>query len=230
MSWGSAAPTISAMAKPRTKNPLVHDVELWPTDRPKPYPLNPRVRTNDQVAKIAASIKAFGFRQAIVVDKKGVVVMGHGRLLAAKQLGLERVPVHVAKELTANAAKALRIADNQVAEGSSFDMALLPLQLGDLKRAGFDLTMTGFDMEVAGIILDMAASEEAVGSAMNEWEGMPEFANVDKTAFRTVIVHLKDQDAVELFEEKLGVKLTDKTRMIWYPDVEIAKMMDKVYD
>ncbi len=218
------------MPKTRIKKLKKYVVEPWPIGDVKPYPLNPRIRTEEQIAKVAASIQEFGFRQPIVVDKKGVVIIGHGRLLAAEYLGLDMVPVHVARELTANQTRALRIADNRLAEDSSWDMGLLPLQLGDLKRAGFDLTMTGFDMEVAGIILDMAATDEVVGSAMSEWEGMPEFNIKDKTAFRTVIVHMKDQDAVELFEEKIGRELTDKTKMIWFPDIEIAKMMDKVYD
>ncbi len=218
------------MPQTRMKKLKKYVVEPWPIGDVKPYPLNPRIRTEEQIAKVAASIQEFGFRQPIVVDKKGVVIIGHGRLLAAEHLGVDIVPVHVARELTANQARALRIADNRLAEDSSWDMGLLPLQLGDLSRAGFDLTMTGFDMEVAGIILDMGATEEVVGSAMSEWEGMPEYDVVDKRAFRSVMVHLKDREAVELFEEKIGRKLTDKTKMIWFPEIEIQRQMDKVYD
>lgn len=67
-------------------------VELWPIDRPKPYARNPRKISPQAIAKVAASIKSFGFRQPVVVDRKGVIVVGHARLMAARDLGLTEVP------------------------------------------------------------------------------------------------------------------------------------------
>ena len=72
----------------------------WPIDKPIPYARNTRKIPERAVDKVAASIKEFGFRQAIVVDKDGVIICGHTRLLAAKKLGLKQVPVHVAENLT----------------------------------------------------------------------------------------------------------------------------------
>ena len=88
-------------------------IELIQIDRVIPYANNPR-RNEAAVAKVAASIKEFGFRQPIVVDNNNVVIVGHTRLLAARQLGLAEVPVHIAEGLTSSQIKAYRIADNRV--------------------------------------------------------------------------------------------------------------------
>ena len=118
--------------------------ELWAIERVIPYARNPR-KNAGAVAKVAASIREFGFRQPIVVDATGIVVVGHTRLLAAQQLGLEAVPVHVAENLTPAQAKAYRIMDNRSHEESEWDEELLPLELGELRDEGFDLDLTGFD-------------------------------------------------------------------------------------
>lgn len=122
------------------------DIELWAIDKPKPYEQNPRKCPDSAITKVARSIQEYGFRQPIIVDKDGVIIAGHTRLLASKQLGLKQVPVHVAKDLPPAKVKALRIADNRVAQETSFDDDLLKLELGDLKELDFDLDLTGFDM------------------------------------------------------------------------------------
>jgi DNA modification methylase len=118
-------------------------VELWPIDRVKPYFRNPRVN-DSAVDAVAASLKEFGFRQPSVVDADGVIIVGHTRWKAARKLGLAKVPVHVAKDLTAEQIKAYRIADNQTATIAEWDKELLPLELADLKDADFDLGLLGF--------------------------------------------------------------------------------------
>ena len=75
-------------------------IELWPIDRPKPYPKNAREWNAAAVAKVASSIREYGFRQPIVVDVHDVIIIGHLRREAAKTLGLKEVPVHIASELT----------------------------------------------------------------------------------------------------------------------------------
>src|SRR5271165_6329985 len=108
----------------------------------RPYHNNPRV--NDPgVDAVAASIREFGFRQPIVVDEAGVIVVGHTRYKAALRLGLETVPVHVATGLTPAQAKAYRIADNQTASLSEWDHDKLPLELAELQQMDFDLNLTG---------------------------------------------------------------------------------------
>ena len=119
-------------------------IEMWTLDRIRPYPNNPRVN-DDAVDAVAASIREFGVRQAIVVDSEGVIICGHTRFKAAKKLGLEKLPVHVAKDLTPEQIKAYRIADNKTAELADWNYDLLPIELGDLQTNGFDLSLLGFD-------------------------------------------------------------------------------------
>src|ERR1019366_3183489 len=114
-------------------------VENWPIDRPVPYARNPRKIPQSAVDKVAASIKAFGWRQPIVVDKAGVIVVGHTRLLAARKLGLVEVPVHIA-DLTEAQARAYRLADNRANEEASWDDELLRIELSDLGDVSADLT------------------------------------------------------------------------------------------
>ena len=126
------------------------------TERPvesiRPYPDNPRV--NDAaVDAVAASIRAFGFRQPVVVDDDGVIVVGHTRFKAALKLGLTTVPVHVAVGLTPEQVRAYRVADNKTATLSAWDDDKLALELAALQTAGFDLELTGFDAdELAALI------------------------------------------------------------------------------
>jgi DNA modification methylase len=108
-----------------------------------PYANNPR-KNEAAIAKVAASIKEFGFRQPIVVDSEFVVVAGHTRLLAARQLGLAEVPIHIAEGLSAAQIKAYRIADNRTNEDAEWDDELLGIELGDLQNNGFNLELTGF--------------------------------------------------------------------------------------
>ncbi len=121
-------------------------VELIEISKVIPYANNPR-KNEAAIAKVAASIKEFGFRQPIVVDQDYVVVAGHTRLLAARQLGLSSVPVHIAEGLSPSQIKAYRIADNRVAQDSEWDDELLSIELGDLKVSGFNLELTGFDAD-----------------------------------------------------------------------------------
>ncbi len=121
-------------------------IDPWSLADIRPYENNPRL--NDEgVNALAASIREFGFRQPIVVDEQGVIVVGHTRLKAAQKLGLEKVPVHVAKDLTPEQIRAYRIADNQTANLSSWDYELLPLELAELQEADFDLGLLGFSTD-----------------------------------------------------------------------------------
>lgn len=121
-------------------------VELWPIDRLIPYEKNPRKISKKAVAKVAVSIREFGFRQAIVADEAGVILVGHTRRLAAIDLDLKKVPVHVATGLSEAQKKAYRIADNRTNEESDWLDEMLSLELKDLKNLDFDLSLTGFDV------------------------------------------------------------------------------------
>jgi hypothetical protein len=119
--------------------------EMWPIEKPIPYARNPRNISESAISKVMGSIKEFDFRQPIVVDDEGVILVGHTRLLAAQRLGRTQVPVHVAHGLTPAQAKAYRLTDNRVGEESSWADELLTLELGDLKDLGTDLGLTGFN-------------------------------------------------------------------------------------
>ena len=133
-------------------------VEMRPIANIKPYVNNPRVN-DPAVDVVATSIREFGFRQPIVVDTEGVIVCGHTRFKAAQKLGLAKVPVHVAKDLTPAQIKAYRIADNKSAELAEWDMELLPLEIRGLQEMDFDLEVLGFDADELGILLAPAEVE-----------------------------------------------------------------------
>jgi DNA modification methylase len=121
-------------------------IELRPIDRIKPYDGNPR--QNDRaVDAVAASIREFGFRQPIVVDRADVIIVGHTRYRGAQKLGLKKVPVHVAKDLSEAQARAYRLADNATNELAGWDYDLLPIELAGLQEANFDLGLLGFDAQ-----------------------------------------------------------------------------------
>ncbi len=128
-------------------------IETWPIDRPQPYDKNPRLN-DDAVEVVAKSIREFGFRQPIVVDEAGVIIIGHTRLKAAKSLGLAEVPVHVARGLSPEQVKALRIADNKTAEIAEWNLELLPIELAELQGMDFDLGLLGFDQDELAKLLD----------------------------------------------------------------------------
>jgi DNA modification methylase len=133
-------------------------IELRNIQDIRPYDNNPRI--NDKaVDAVAVSLKEFGFRQPIVVDKDGVIIVGHTRYKAAAKLGLEKIPVHVAKDLTEAQIKAYRIADNQTATLADWNYELLPIELKDLQGMEFDLDLLGFDQEELGKLLEQEVKE-----------------------------------------------------------------------
>jgi DNA modification methylase len=144
-------------------------IELWPTERLRPYDKNPRTHSAEQVAKIAASMTEFGFTNPVLVDSRDGIIAGHGRLQAAQRLGLEQVPVVVLDHLTDAQRRAYVIADNRLALDAGWDEDLLAAELAALKDDGFDLGLTGFGSEELDEIFawadralgDDAADEEA---------------------------------------------------------------------
>jgi DNA modification methylase len=109
-----------------------------------PYARNPRTHSDAQVAQIAASIREFGWTNPVLVDGASGIIAGHGRVLAARKLGLERVPVIELTHMTEAQKRAYVLADNQLALNAGWDDALLRLELADLSELGFDLGLIGF--------------------------------------------------------------------------------------
>jgi DNA modification methylase len=138
-----------------------------------PYAANARTHSEAQVAQIAASIAEFGFVNPVLVDAAGVLVAGHGRVLAAKRLGLASVPAIRLAHLTEAQARALRLADNQIALNSGWDEALLAAELARIRDEGLvDLDVLGF----SGLELDqlLAAADGGDDSALDEPPPLPE--------------------------------------------------------
>lgn len=120
-------------------------VELWPIEKLIPYGRNPRKISEAAISKVKASIKEFGVQQPIVVDREGVIIVGHTRYAALQQLEAKEIPVHVAVNLTDVQAKAYRLMDNRSHSESSWDDDLLKLELVELDDLSVDLELTGFD-------------------------------------------------------------------------------------
>ena len=129
-------------------------IVLRPLENLVPYARNPRAHSNEQVAQIAASIKEFGFTNPILLDGENGLIAGHGRLAAARQLGLKTVPCIELGHLSETQKRAYIIADNKLALNAGWDEELLRLELIDLKGLDFNLDLLGFDAsELADITL-----------------------------------------------------------------------------
>ena len=119
----------------------------------KPYENNPRKLSEQAIQKVAMSLKEYGFRQPIVVDKNMVIVAGHTRYRASKKLGLKQVPISVIDNLSEEQINAYRIADNRTAEESEWDNELLKMEIKDLEAKDFKLDLLGFNDEQLNNIL-----------------------------------------------------------------------------
>jgi len=119
----------------------------------KPYENNPRKLKDSAIEKVAMSLKEYGFRQPIVVDKDRIIVVGHTRYRASKKLGLKEVPITIADNLTPEQINAYRIADNRTAEESEWDSELLAMEIKDLEAKDFKLDLLGFNEDQLNDIL-----------------------------------------------------------------------------
>lgn len=124
------------------RTPLV--VQYWPLDKLVPFARNARTHSDAQVAEIAGSIRAFGFTNPILVSEHGDIIAGHGRMAAARLLGLAEVPVIVLDGLSETERRQLVLADNRIALNAGWDAKMLALELADLSDLGADLKVLGF--------------------------------------------------------------------------------------
>ena len=183
------------------------NLETRNIDAIQPYEKNPRINEH-AVQSVADSISAFGFRQPIVVDGDGVIIVGHTRWKAAQLLGLDSVPVIVAADLTPEQAKAYRLADNKTGELAEWDMELLPVELSELQACGeIDLTALGFNLDDLDDLL----------SGMDENEPDPQAVNGESSGGAS-------QGAKYMRLDEFTIPLTDaevdllKTRLADYLD------------
>jgi ParB-like chromosome segregation protein Spo0J len=128
-------------------------IELWPLERLIPYERNARTHSPEQVAQIVASIQEFGFTNPLLVDGADGILAGHGRLAAAKDMGLAEVPVIVLDHLSAEQRRAYILADNKLALNAGWDDELLRMELGDLQLEEFDLSLLGWSEDELAVLM-----------------------------------------------------------------------------
>ncbi len=127
---------------PKSANPALK-IEQWDISRLAPYPANAKIHPETQVEQIKASMTQFGFVNPILVDAKGEVIAGHGRLTAALAMGMAKVPVIKLGHLTDAQTKALRIADNSIAQAGQWNVDLLEAELATLRAIDYDIEPLG---------------------------------------------------------------------------------------
>lgn len=143
-------------------------VTLIPTDKIIPYEFNNRIHDETQIDHIANSINEFGFNQPLVIDEKNILIVGHGRLLAAKKLNLEFVPVIIKTDLNETQKKAYRILDNKIQTESAWDFGNLTSELGILQEMGF--AMESWGLENLMLPSHEDGSEESTGELKDSKE------------------------------------------------------------
>ena len=143
-------------------------IKQVPIDGLIPYALNSRTHSEEQVAQIAASIREFGWTNPVLTDGDNGIIAGHGRVLAARKLGMTEVPCIELAHLSEAQKKAYIIADNKLALNAGWDNELLALEFGELQELGFDLDLTGFSADelesLAGLVAD-EGDDDAPGAA-----------------------------------------------------------------
>jgi DNA modification methylase len=148
-----------------------------------PYAKNARTHSDEQVAQIAGSIKEFGFNNPVLVDKENSVIAGHGRLMAARKLGMDKVPVVELEHLTESQRKAYVLADNRIALNSGWDTSMLSLELQDLKD-DIDLSLLGFDPDELDALLNPI--EETEG--LTDEDAVPDVPDEPKTKLGDIYI------------------------------------------
>ncbi len=150
---------------------MAERIELWPVARLQHYAKNARTHSDEQVDQIAASIREFGFTNPILVDSADGIIAGHGRLAAAKRIGLDQVPVIVLDHLSDAQRRAYILADNKLALNAGWDEDLLAQELQELSGEGYDLSVIGFSDEE---LEDLLAEDGEPSEALTDPDEVPE--------------------------------------------------------
>lgn len=185
---------------------LNRKVEIWNLSKLKPYANNARKHPDSQIEQIVTSIKKFGWTNPILVDSESGIIAGHGRLEAAKRVGLKKVPVIILDGLTEDERKACVIADNKIAENAHWDFEILGEELASLKGVNFDMEVLGFDEKE----IDRLIAEFENGSPIDEDEGEQEIPTekLDRVSVRVGELKMKiDARRYIDFESKLKSKV-----------------------
>lgn len=184
---------------PQKKQPAgqgwpIENVERRATDDLVPYARNARTHSDQQVDQIAASIAEWGWTMPVLIDEGGVILAGHGRVLAARRLGIDEVPVIVAKGWTDPQRRAYVLADNKLTLNGGWDDELLRVELSDLEFEEFNLELTGFDSEEVATLV----------GAGDPLAAMPDLPSGDRAPIQQMTFTLHD-DQVAQVKAALGV-------------------------
>lgn len=181
-----------------------------------PYENNPRKNEN-AVEVVAKSIKEFGFKQPIIIDKDNVIVAGHTRLKAAMKLGLKEVPVIWADDLTEEQVKAFRIMDNKSSEYATWDYESLRREIVDLKELKYDIDLTGFRVDEINF-LEHGENPEG-NNAYQEWRksGDIDYDNENQNGHKVITLHFASEEAIAEFSRLVKQPITRKTKYLWFP-------------
>ena len=187
-----------------------------------PYAKNSRTHDDAQVAQIAASIKEFGWTNPILVDGDKGIIAGHGRLMAARKLKMDKVPVIELSGMTEAQKKAYVIADNRLALNAGWDNAMLTIELQDLEDKGFDLSLTGFDKDELDALLNPI--EETEG--LTDENAVPEVPDEPKTKLGDIYIlgnhrlMCGDSTSIDAVEKLMNGQLADQ--LVTDPPYNIA--------
>ena len=165
------------MAAPIENTKGANKIERIAVEMLLPYAKNSRTHSDEQVAQIAASIKEFGFNNPILIDKENTIIAGHGRLLAARRVGMTEVPCIKLGHLTETQRKAYVIADNRLALNADWDTEMLTIELNDLLEDNFALDILGFDADELKALLDPITPTEG----LTDEDAVPEVPEEPKT-------------------------------------------------
>jgi len=150
-----------------------------------PYARNSRTHSDAQIAQIAGSIREFGFTNPVLIDANNGIIAGHGRVMAADKLGLDKVPCIRLGHLTETQRRAYIIADNKLALNSGWDEEMLGLELEDLRAEDFNLSLIGF-------------SEDDLGAFDVDETEMPDLSDEDKQPFQQMTFTVHDEQAEDV--------------------------------
>jgi ParB-like chromosome segregation protein Spo0J len=172
----------------------------WPADKIErrkvdaliPYARNARTHSDDQVAQIAASIKEWGWTTPVLIDEDGGIIAGHGRVMAARKLGIKQIPTMTATGWSHAQKQAYVLADNQLPQNAEWDLDLLAVEMKDLDADGFDLSLIGFGIDY----LDSISVEPL--------DAFPSLPDGDKAEFQQITFTLHN-DQAEQVQAAIGV-------------------------
>lgn len=177
-------------------------IENVPIGKLKAYDSNARTHSPEQVAQIAASMVEFGFTNPVLIDKRGTIVAGHGRVEAARSLGLEEVPCIRLEHLTEDQVRAYCLADNKLALNAGWNMDTLAAELKGLEAVGFDMSLTGFSPEELAEIMGGTVEDTDPEKPAPEVEFSEELLH----AHNYVVLYFDNPLDWQVAQEKFGLK------------------------